>query len=141
MPWAQMIAADEQRMIDGYRMAIELGVKIAAGTDVGGNISHVYGDSALELEVLRPLRDVAAATRSPRARCERRRAINARRTVGSIEPGKLADLVVIDGDPLSDITLVPHRRRRRSSRAARRTATTSGLFVGLRAPAPASAPV
>ena len=26
--------------------------------------------------------------------------------IGTIEPGKLADLVVIDGDPLSDISLV-----------------------------------
>jgi imidazolonepropionase-like amidohydrolase len=27
-------------------------------------------------------------------------------SIGTIEPGKLADLVVIDGDPLSDISLV-----------------------------------
>ena len=26
--------------------------------------------------------------------------------IGTIEPGKVADLVVIDGDPLSDISLV-----------------------------------
>jgi imidazolonepropionase-like amidohydrolase len=26
--------------------------------------------------------------------------------IGTIEPGKLADLVVIDGDPLSDISLL-----------------------------------
>ena len=26
--------------------------------------------------------------------------------IGTIEPGKLADLVVIDGDPLSDVSLV-----------------------------------
>ena len=67
MSWAPMVAADEQRMMDGYRMAIELGVKIALGTDVGGNISHFYGDSALELEVyvhcgMSPLDAIAAGT-------------------------------------------------------------------------------
>ena len=68
------------------------------------------------------------------------RAMNACDAVGSIEVGKLADLVVIDGDPLSDITLcrtgvvgvvqggVVHR-------------DDLGLFVGMRAPARAASPV
>lgn len=28
--------------------------------------------------------------------------------VGTLEPGKLADLVVIDGDPLADISAMQH---------------------------------
>jgi len=132
-----MGAVAEQRMMDGYRMAIELGVKIAAGTDVGGNISHFYGDNAMELEVyvhcgMSALDAIAAGT------LHAAKAIKRDEHVGSIEVGKLADLVVIDGDPLSDITLcrtgvvgvvqggVVHR-------------DDLGLFVGSRAPAPAAA--
>jgi imidazolonepropionase-like amidohydrolase len=138
MPWAPMIAADEQRMLEGYRTAIELGVKIAAGTDVGGNVSHLFGDNALELEVyvacgMSPLDAISAATLHAAT------AIKLDASVGSIEAGKLADLVVIDGDPLSDITLtrtgvvgvmqggVVHR-------------DDVGLFDGLRAKARATAP-
>ena len=44
-----------------------MGVKIAAGTDVGGNISHLYGDSAKELEVT----STAACRRSTRSRRRR----------------------------------------------------------------------
>ncbi len=31
------------------------------------------------------------------------------RDLGSITVGKLADLIVVDGDPLQDITLLQHR--------------------------------
>jgi imidazolonepropionase-like amidohydrolase len=31
--------------------------------------------------------------------------------IGTLEPGKLADLIVIDGNPLEDITLLEDRRR------------------------------
>ena len=31
--------------------------------------------------------------------------------IGSLRPGKLADLVVVDGDPLKDIAVLQDRRR------------------------------
>jgi imidazolonepropionase-like amidohydrolase len=31
--------------------------------------------------------------------------------IGSLVPGKLADLVVVDGDPLADITILQDRAR------------------------------
>jgi imidazolonepropionase-like amidohydrolase len=85
-------------------MAIELGVKIAVGTDIGGNPTHWYGESARELEAyvecgMTPLNAIAAAT------LEAARAIHLDASVGSIEAGKLADVVVVDGDPLSDVSL------------------------------------
>jgi imidazolonepropionase-like amidohydrolase len=33
------------------------------------------------------------------------------RDVGSVQPGKLADLVVVDGDPLQDITVLQDLQR------------------------------
>jgi len=103
-PWTEMMAADLPAIFDRFRMAIELGVRIAVGTDVGGNITHWYGESARELEVyvmcgMTPLQAVAAAT------YEAARAIHLDDRVGSLEAGKLADVVVVDGDPLTDVTL------------------------------------
>jgi imidazolonepropionase-like amidohydrolase len=103
-PWTPMMERDLPDIQARYRMAIELGVKIAVGTDVGGNPTHWYGESARELEAyaecgMSPLDAIAAAT------LEAARAIRLDASVGSIEAGKLADLVVIDGDPLSDVSL------------------------------------
>jgi imidazolonepropionase-like amidohydrolase len=104
MPWAAMIASEERDILDRLRMAIEMGVKVAMGTDVGGNVAHRYGDNAKELEIyvdcgMSPMGAVMAGT------LEAARAIHRDEFVGSIEPGKLADLIVVDGDPLSDIGL------------------------------------
>jgi imidazolonepropionase-like amidohydrolase len=103
-PWTPMMERDLPEIQARYRMAIELGVKIAVGTDVGGNPTHRYGESARELAAyvecgMTPLDAIAAAT------LEAARAIRLDASVGSIEAGKLADLVVVDGDPLSDISL------------------------------------
>jgi imidazolonepropionase-like amidohydrolase len=74
------------------------------GTDVGGNVAHRYGDNAKELEIyvdcgMSAMEAVMAGT------LEAAKAISRDELVGSIEPGKLADLIIIDGDPLSDIAL------------------------------------
>ena len=67
MPWAPMIAGEEPEILDRFRMAIELGVKLAAGTDVGGNVSHRYGDNAKEIEIyvqcgMSPMAAIGTAT-------------------------------------------------------------------------------
>jgi imidazolonepropionase-like amidohydrolase len=104
MPWADMMAADEPAIFERHTMAVELGVPIAMGSDCGGNESHLHGQNALELECfvrcgMAPLAAITAATR------DAARVLRREDSLGTVEPGKLADLVVLDGDPLADIRL------------------------------------
>ena len=82
--------------------AAEMGVKIGAGTDM--YYQHV-GIAAMALELasmveigLSPAQAIKAATLTA-AEC-----IGCEEELGTVETGKLADLIVVDGDPLSDIS-------------------------------------
>ena len=83
-----------------FRSAMNAGVRIATGTDAGG--SHVrHGFVAKEIELM------VEAGMSPRAALESSTRVAADLMgildqVGTIEPGKQADMVLIDGDPHSD---------------------------------------
>lgn len=88
-------------------MALTLGVKVVAGTDAGG---FVHGDNAREIELLvekglTPMQAIQAAT-GWAAEC-----VGLEEEIGSVEPGKYADLLVIDGDPLADIGVLRDRDR------------------------------
>jgi imidazolonepropionase-like amidohydrolase len=88
--------------IESLRRAFAAGVKIAAGTDAGG---HGHPRNALEIECLvnaglSPLQALRAAT-GWAAEC-----LGREHEFGTVEKGKLADLVVIDGDPLADVTIL-----------------------------------
>lgn len=105
MPWAVMMADDEDPVFDRLRMAIEIGVPIICGSDCGGNEAHRHGRNAMELECyvrcgMTPLEALATAT------IDAARAMKLDENVGSIEVGKYADFVVIDGDPLNDVSLL-----------------------------------
>jgi len=84
------------------RRALAAGVKVVAGTDAGG---HGHPANALELACLvgagmTPLEALRAAT-GRAAEC-----LGLERDIGTVEKGKLADLVVVDGDPLADIAVL-----------------------------------
>ena len=88
---------------DSLRRAKDAGVKIAVGTDAGFVVSH--GENASELAQLvkggfTPMEAIFAATRMG-AEC-----LGMENEIGTIEPGKLADLVIIDGNPLDNIGLL-----------------------------------
>jgi len=87
---------------ESMRAAREAGVKIALGTD--------GGETAVELlrmihHGLSPADALLAATRTGAE------ALGVDEQVGTIEPGKLADLVVVDGDPLAEPELLRDRDR------------------------------
>ena len=84
---------------ESVHQALAAGVKVVAGTDAGG---FVHGDNAREIELLvergmSPMQAIQAAT-GWAAEC-----VGLDRDIGTIEKGKLADLLVIDGDPLTNI--------------------------------------
>lgn len=81
---------------DSFARAVAAGVKVAMGTDCG-IVPHGANLRELELMVergLSPAQALVAATSSAAA------LLGLGDTVGTIEPGKRADLVVVDGDPL-----------------------------------------
>src|SRR5437899_2491165 len=93
--------------VESLRRALAAGVKIAAGTDAGG---HGHPQNALEIECLvkaglSPLQALQAAT-GWAAEC-----LGREHEFGTIEKGKLADLVVVAGDPLADVTILQNPDR------------------------------
>src|SRR5437899_6043701 len=92
----------KEHHVESLRRALAAGVKIAAGTDAGG---HGHPSNAMEIECLvkagsMPLQALRAAT-GWAAEC-----LGMERDVGTIEKGKLADLLVVAGDPLSDVAVL-----------------------------------
>ena len=90
------------------RKAAEMGVSIAVGSDAGarGGFGLL---PARELELLcgsglRPLDAITAATWTAS------QALGLENQVGSLEPGKLADVVIVDGDLVEDIARLQDRR-------------------------------
>jgi imidazolonepropionase-like amidohydrolase len=82
--------------------ALAAGVRIAAGTDAGG---HGHPPNALEISCLvragmAPLQALRAAT-GWAAEC-----LGREHEVGTIEKGKLGDLVAVAGDPLADVGML-----------------------------------
>jgi imidazolonepropionase-like amidohydrolase len=85
--------------VASIRRALQIGVKVVAGTDAGG---HGHPANAGELDCLvkagmTPMQALQAGT-SWAAEC-----LGWEDDLGTVAAGKLADLVVVNGDPLADI--------------------------------------
>jgi imidazolonepropionase-like amidohydrolase len=86
---------------EAFRLALEVGVKIAAGTDCGAP-GHPHGTLPEELRLMVE----AAATPTEALRYGTSAAadlLGLAEEVGTLEPGKKADLIAVGGDPLHDI--------------------------------------
>ena len=88
----------------GVHKARELGISMAAGTDGGprpGALMHELGE--LVGCGFTPHEAIVAATRHTAI------ALGVGQRLGTLEPGKLADCVVVDQDPLADISVLTAR--------------------------------
>jgi imidazolonepropionase-like amidohydrolase len=87
---------------ESLRKAVPHGVKIAFGTDAGVSKHGRNGDE-FELMVrfgMTPAQAIEAATVNAAD------LLGVAGDVGTIEPGKRADLIAVDGDPLEDVTVL-----------------------------------
>jgi imidazolonepropionase-like amidohydrolase len=102
---------DEMRVnepiwLDSLRRARAAGVKIAVGSDLGNR--YLQGEQAIELELLvkqgfTPTDVLVAATRTSA------RAMHVAERVGTLEPGKHADLLLLNASPLEDVGILRQR--------------------------------
>src|SRR5262249_49026820 len=88
--------------VEAVQRGLAAGVKIVAGTDAGG---HGHPPNASELPLLAaaglaPMQALRAAT-GWAAEC-----LGIDRELGTVEKEKLADLVVVDGDPLAHLRIL-----------------------------------
>ena len=98
-----------ERHVDGFKRAYKAGVKMAMGTDTGVPLTD-HGNNLDELAYLvemgvPPMEAISIATlRSAQL-------LRMADRIGSLEAGKQADFVVIDGDPLADISILQDKSR------------------------------
>jgi imidazolonepropionase-like amidohydrolase len=102
---AQAYKAGLQVASRNLKKLSDAGVRIAMGTDTGPPARFQGYFELMELEMmakagLSPQKVLAASTRDA-ARC-----MKLNREIGTIEPNKWADFVVLDADPLADISNV-----------------------------------
>ncbi len=85
-------------------LAHKMGLKIGSGSDLLGPMQvHKARELELQAQVMGPLGALMATTKT------NAEIIRQEDNLGTIEAGKLADLIVVDGDPLKDIALLQDR--------------------------------
>jgi imidazolonepropionase-like amidohydrolase len=103
----RMIGEAAQRT---FKRAHQAGVKIVTGTDIYRSMPDQYGKNAYELELMvqygmSPMEAIVASTSMAAE------ALGISDRIGTIEPGKLADMLVVDGNPLNDIRILQDSKR------------------------------
>jgi imidazolonepropionase-like amidohydrolase len=97
-----------QDQIPVWKEAVRRGVKVAMGTDQSHRL--LVGENMVELEFMvnwlgmTPMEVIVAST-SKAAECIERPEL------GALAAGKVADILVVDGDPLDDIRVMQERER------------------------------
>jgi imidazolonepropionase-like amidohydrolase len=100
--WVPTFEALEGRGLDNLRRFISAGGRVALGNDSGYLQGLEMGMPTREMQWMRkagmtPMQIIVAATRDAAYVCRRAS------TIGTLEVGKLADVLVVNGDPLRDL--------------------------------------
>jgi imidazolonepropionase-like amidohydrolase len=91
---------DTQRAV--FRKAVDMGVKIAYGTDSG---VYPHGDNAKQMPYMvhhgmTAMRAIQAAT------LHSAELLGWEKDIGAVSPGRYADMIAVEGDPLQDISIL-----------------------------------
>ncbi len=91
-----------------FKRFYQAGLKIALGTDT--QIDPEMGSSAMEMEIyvdygMTPMEAIQTGTKNAAE------AIGLSKDTGTLEAGKFADVIAVDGDPLKDIRVLQNRQK------------------------------
>lgn len=91
-----------------FRRAHERGVKIAMGTDMSITAPN-HGDNAVELELMVKygMTEMEAIVASTKNSAE---ALGLENQFGTIEKNKVADIIIVEGNPLKDIKILQDKK-------------------------------
>ena len=100
----------DMRSVANLRRFVQGGGKVALGTDYAGYAAEFdLGMPVTEIELMQeagmtPMQIIVAATQNAARVC------NLDHELGTLEPGKVADVLVVNGDPLQDLGALTHIR-------------------------------
>jgi imidazolonepropionase-like amidohydrolase len=97
-----------QNMKAQFEMLLDKGVTISFGTDGGGVPFFPHGTNARELVdfIELGMTPMAAIQSATKVAAE---TIGLGNDLGTIESGKIADIIIVQGDPLVDISVLTHK--------------------------------
>jgi imidazolonepropionase-like amidohydrolase len=110
-PWALKKGEELNKVATNtFRLAKQRGVRIACGTDFSGAPPMRHGENAIELSLMvqagmPPYDAISSATKVAAE------ALGIQEQTGTLEEGKWADILVIEGDPVYDISILMDKSR------------------------------